>query len=74
MASRKPAAKRELKRKYKGHLPIKESYEDYWYKYSIGDYNTYNEARTISAQCNVKDNFIATYSGNNRVQIIFNPH
>ncbi len=69
-ASRKPASKRELKRKYKGNLKIQSFYEDEWYKYAIGEYSSYAEAREQLVQCQVYDAFIISYIDNNKVEII----
>jgi tetratricopeptide (TPR) repeat protein len=69
-AGRKPATKRELKRKYKGDLRIHSFYEDKWYKYSIGEYSSYAEAKEQLIRCNVYDAFIIAYVDNSKVNIV----
>lgn len=71
MASRQPATKVEIKRKYKGNLKATELYEDNWYKYVIGEYSSYAEAKTAEAKSNVYDSFIVVYDGEKRVQVFF---
>jgi tetratricopeptide (TPR) repeat protein len=68
-ASRKEASKKELKRKYKGKLEINKFFEDNWYKYSIGEYSTYIEAKKQLIECNVYDAFIIAYVDNKKVHI-----
>lgn len=68
-ASRKPATKRELKRKYKGNLKIDSFYEDNWYKYSIGEYLSYTDAKKELFNCDVFDAFIIAYIDNKKVHI-----
>jgi tetratricopeptide (TPR) repeat protein len=68
-ASRVPASDRELKRKYKGELKINDFYENQWYKYSIGEYSSYTEARQCCFSCNVFDAFIIAYLKNKKIHI-----
>ncbi len=69
LASRVPASSGELKRKYKGDLGIKNFYEDRWYKYSIGEFTTYKEAKQCVLNCNVYDAFIIAYVDQKKVHI-----
>jgi tetratricopeptide (TPR) repeat protein len=68
-ASRVPASTKELKQKYKGDLQIYNFYEDQWYKYAIGEYATYTEAKACLFSCNVYDAFIIAYINNKKVHI-----
>jgi hypothetical protein len=71
MASRKLATKQELEAKYKGNNQIEKVYEDDWYKYTIGEYKSFNEAHKVLKESNVNDSFIAAYLDNKRVYIKF---
>ena len=68
-ASRSPANDAELKLKYKGDLKINYFYEDRWYKYSIGEFTTYTEAKQCLYSSDVFDAFILAYMDKKRVQI-----
>lgn len=50
---------------YKGKVPIKEVYENGWYKYTIGNFERYDEALTLLKSCNVKKAFIVAYDEKN---------
>jgi tetratricopeptide (TPR) repeat protein len=71
MASRKPATPRQIKRKYKGPLPVSVSFEDNWYKYTVGEFRTYYEACDCMRSTHVADAFVAGYINNTRVSIFF---
>ena len=70
MATRQPATSREIKKKYKGELPVIMNYEDDWYKYTIGEFYTYSEACECLSSCDVADAFIAGYINDTRVSIV----
>ena len=70
MASRKKATQKQIKKKYKGKLPVKEIFEDNWYKYIIGEFDTFQEACECLQKANVYDAFIAAYIENKRVTLI----
>jgi hypothetical protein len=70
LARRKPASPRQIKKKYKGPMPVNMSYEDNWYKYTIGEFETYKKACECLESCNVSDAFIAVYINNIRVDVI----
>lgn len=69
MASRRLATHRELRKKYKGKLSVHKSFEDNWYKYTIGEYKTYAEAKAVKQGCNVCDSFVVAYIDHQRVNI-----
>jgi hypothetical protein len=68
-ASRAPANEAELRLKYKGALQISSFYDDRWYKYSIGEFSTYTEAKECLYSSMVYDAFIIAYMNKKRVQI-----
>jgi hypothetical protein len=69
LASRTPVSDIELHRKYKGKLRINNFYEDQWYKYYIGEYSSYTEAKSCVYTCNVYDAFIIAYVNQKKVHI-----
>jgi tetratricopeptide (TPR) repeat protein len=69
LASRTPASEMALKRKYKGDLKINNFYEDQWYKYSIGEFSSYTEAKKCVYASNVYDAFIIAYVNQKKVHI-----
>lgn len=71
MASRRLATQQELEQKYKGNFQVEKAFEDEWYKYTIGEYKSFNEAHKVLKETNVSDSFIAAYLNNKRVYIKF---
>ena len=71
LASKDPATDQELRKKYKGNLRIFNFYEDEWYKYSIGEYASYTEAKDQLIKCEVYDAFIIAYINGKKVHITF---
>lgn len=69
LANRTPAPDIMLKHKYKGDLKINNFYEDRWYKYSIGEYSSYTEAKNCVYSSNVYDAFIIAYVAGKKVHI-----
>src|ERR1035437_6796178 len=69
LACRIPVSDAEEKRKYKGNLKINNFYEDKWYKYYIGEYSSYTEARNCVYSSNVFDAFIIAYMDQKKVHI-----
>jgi tetratricopeptide (TPR) repeat protein len=68
-ASRLPANEEELKLKYTGNLKIHYFREARWYKYTIGEFNNYTEAKHCLYSSGVSDAFILAYIDNRRVRI-----
>ncbi len=68
-ASRMPADEDELRLKYTGNLKINFFYETRWYKYTIGVFNNYTEAKQCLYASGVTDAFILAYIDNKRVRI-----
>ncbi len=69
LASREPATEKELKQKYSGNLKITIFNEDQWYKYSIGEFSSYAEAKQCSTSTNAGDAFIIAYVNNVKVHV-----
>jgi outer membrane protein OmpA-like peptidoglycan-associated protein len=69
-ASRKKISNAILHNIYIGKNNIVEYYEDNWFKYSIGDFDSYYEANLLRKHCCVKDAFIAAYSGKYKYELM----
>jgi hypothetical protein len=52
---------------YKGDIPIDMIYEEEWYKYSIGRYQTFDEAEATRRECNIKKAFVVAYSEGKKI-------
>jgi hypothetical protein len=75
MASRRAAMNWQLKRKYKGNMPINKSNEDNWHKYTIGEFKTISEACDCLISSHVEDAFLVAYKNNIRdLSIFLNSH
>ncbi len=70
MACRKKASNKQVKRKYKGDLQVVMSFEDNWYKYTVGEFKTFNEACECLQGIDIYDAFIAAYIENKRVALV----
>jgi tetratricopeptide (TPR) repeat protein len=68
-ASRISTDEAEVRLKYKGNLKIGSFYEDQWYKYSIGEFTTYTEAKQCLYESKVYDAFIIAYMDGGKVKI-----
>lgn len=67
-ASRQPISNSKLSAIYKGFNPINISQEDGWYRYSIGDFVYYDEAKVARDSCGTKDAFVMPYQNQKRIQ------
>ena len=72
LACRVPIDKKTLENIYAGSLLIQELNEDKWYKYAVGEFNTYANARLIKNQLNIPGSFIIAYLNGKRIQISTN--
>lgn len=54
---------------YFGQLPIKEIHEGGWYKYSIGEYENFNEANALLKSSRVAKSFVVAYQGASKLSI-----
>jgi len=68
-ASRVPLDSRSLKNIYTGPETIIELKEDNWYKYVIGEFNTYKQAKKLRNTTNVSGAFVIAYLNNKRIKI-----
>lgn len=58
-------------RGYNGSLEILGYYEDIWYKYAIGEFDTFEEALALKKTCNVGDAFVVVFKENRKVDTEF---
>lgn len=69
-ASRFPLSENRLRNIYNKNESINnEIHNNEWYKYTIGNFNSYNDAKKVKAQCGVNDAFIIAYSEGKQVNI-----
>lgn len=70
-ALKKRISKKKLSEIYTGNLPVKEEIDaNGWYKYSIGNFTTYEEAHKLKISCNVADAFVTARSGGKNIHIL----
>ena len=69
LASRRPASKKELSKKYRETSKIERTEEDNWYKYTIGKFSSYSAARKCLTASKVADAFVVAYINNKKVHI-----
>jgi hypothetical protein len=68
-ACRNKLSDKELKDLYHGNETIVELFENHWYKYTIGNFTSFNEALDLRDKTNIKGVFVAAYFKNKRVKI-----
>lgn len=68
-ASRKPMPKRELHARYPGVMDVTTIQHEGWYKYLIGRYEKYSEAKTLQRTCGTPDAWVVVYKNGQRVHI-----
>ncbi len=54
---------------YNGSEKVIETFDGTWYKYSIGNYNNFNEAKEMLSKSNVRKAFIVAYQGDEKLTI-----
>ena len=59
----------ELHKRYPGNKSISEEMNDGWYKYLIGNYNNYSEAKSEKQSCGTPDAWVVVYKDDKRVNI-----
>lgn len=67
-ADRAPLSQNVLKKLYYGDREMERINEDGWYKYSIGDFETFEEADQYRKSLGVKDAFVVAYRGSKRLR------
>ena len=68
-ASRRVIPNWQLKRIYRGGEQIKQRNYDGWFKYSVGNFNTYQEAKSFVRSTNVRGAFVVAYRNNQKIDI-----
>ncbi len=68
-ASKKPLSIEQLRKIYHADDIINTVIEDDWYKYSVGIFETYYEAKKFKINIGVSDSFVVAYKKGERVQI-----
>jgi hypothetical protein len=58
-----------LKKIYRGPEEIMESFENNWFKYTIGSYDSYAEAKKLKERCHTRGAFIVSYLNGKRFKI-----
>lgn len=66
-ASKQPLSNETIASIYKGYNPVNVSQEDGWYRYSIGDFIYYGEAKITRDSCGTKDAFVMPYHHQKRI-------
>jgi outer membrane protein OmpA-like peptidoglycan-associated protein/tetratricopeptide (TPR) repeat protein len=69
-ADTKPLSDNTLKRIYSGNRHIYMFHEDEWYKYAIGEFDSYYEANRVRKQSRVSGAFIAAYSDGDKLPLM----
>jgi hypothetical protein len=54
---------------YAGNMPVEEVFEDHWYKYSIGEFDNFNDAESLLKKCRVTKAFVVAYQEGQRLSI-----
>jgi len=67
-ACKQALSNENLAKIYSGNNPINVSQENGWYRYSIGDFIYYNEAKESKDSCGVKEAFVMPYENGIRIQ------
>lgn len=68
-ACRIPVEEKSLRNIYDGNRQILELKEENWYKYAVGEFNNYNDARNFKDELKVPGAFVIAYLNGNRIQI-----
>ncbi len=55
---------------YSGYEKISRFEEDSWYKYSVGEFNNYNDANEFRKICGAKGAFVIAFKGNNKMNVL----
>ena len=55
---------------YSGYEKINRFEEDNWYKYSVGEFNNFNDANEFRKNCGAKGAFVIAFKGNNKMNVL----
>lgn len=69
-ANSSPLSQHHLKKIYDGNKKVQMVSEDDWYKYSIGDFNSYAEAEEFKRSLKITDAFVVAYTENKKVDLL----
>lgn len=69
-ADNKPLSSEKLHAIYSGYEKISKFEEDGWNKYSIGEFNNFNDANEFRKSCDAKGAFVIAFNGNNRMNVL----
>lgn len=64
-----PIDKKDLRNIYNGKYDVNEIQESGWYKYQIGNYLTFNEAKKVLEEVNVPRAFIVAYQDGEKISV-----
>lgn len=68
-ACRRQIPQRELKTRYPGNIPVEMVQHEGWYKYLIGRFDKYSEAKAVQRTCGTPDAWVVVYKNGIRVNI-----
>lgn len=54
---------------YFGNMPVTEKFESNWYKYTIGEFDNFNDAKKLLQSSSVQKAFVVAYQGDKRLSI-----
>ena len=69
-ANGSPLSQHHLKKIYDGNKKVQMVTEDGWYKYSIGDFDSYAEAEEFKRSLKITDAFVVAYTDNKKVDLL----
>ena len=69
-ASKRPIPPAQLQKIYSAGGTIYTNVEDGWYKYSVGMFDNYHDAKKFKINIGVKDAFVVAYKNNHRINIV----
>jgi hypothetical protein len=69
-ASKKPLSKQKVASFYKAINDVTVKNYEGWYKYSVGSFKTYDEAKKFVAKTRVRGAFVVAYSNDKKVEIV----
>jgi len=69
-ADTEPLSSSKLHKIYSGYHPIESYTEDGWYKYLIGEFNTFNEANKLREGSKVKGAFIVAFKNGKKINVL----
>lgn len=68
-ASKTPLTQQKLKNRYSGSMKVDETCQNGWYKYLIGNFANYEDARQLKEGCGVYDAWVVVNKNGERISI-----